>query len=79
VVLVWQKESRNIRQCSVIYVFVFVNTFLSAARWLQGRVLHRIFDHYDRIGIELWTSQWLIDRIPYDAEQNGIRAFTYCP
>jgi hypothetical protein len=35
-------------------------------------VWNGIFDHYDRIGIALWTFQWLIDRIPHDAEQNGI-------
>jgi hypothetical protein len=35
-------------------------------------VWNGIFDHYDRIGIALWTFEWLIDRIPKDGEQNGI-------
>lgn len=35
-------------------------------------VWNGIFDHYDRIGIALWTFAWLIDRIPKDGEQNGI-------
>jgi len=35
-------------------------------------VWNGIFDHYDRIGIALWTFEWLIDRIPKNGEQNGI-------
>jgi hypothetical protein len=35
-------------------------------------VWNGIFDHYERIGIALWTFEWLIDRIPKDGERNGI-------
>jgi hypothetical protein len=35
-------------------------------------VWNGIFDHYERMGIALWSFAWLIDRIPKNGEQNGV-------